>query len=153
MFGAKILAKPKQFEMLEEQLKMLTAKSESLDGELQKVRSMIGKVAVEDYLHGLEGVASAKSHHEMREEEMNAEISKIQVSESLTKIVDELKAGTDDLLRTLKSEVEMIRQFTADFPEIFVIENESQKKDRLRRSQNTRKVPPGIVKKKHGLYL
>jgi hypothetical protein len=38
-----------------------------------------------------------------------------------------------------------LRQFTIDFPEIYVLENDSQKKDRLRRQSNTRKVPEDIL--------
>ncbi|TNV73164.1 hypothetical protein FGO68_gene14521 [Halteria grandinella] len=46
----------------------------------------------------------------------------------------------------MQEETDQIRQFTTDFPEIYVLENEKQKTDRLRRAQSQRKIPQGILR-------
>lgn len=45
----------------------------------------------------------------------------------------------------MRAEIDLIKQFTQDFPEVYVIESTGQKRDRLRRSSNTRRIPDKIV--------
>lgn len=55
-FSTKILAKPRQMEILEEQFKMLAAKSDSLGSEIGRVKTMIATVTDEKHLQGVEGI-------------------------------------------------------------------------------------------------
>ena len=46
----------------------------------------------------------------------------------------------------MRDEIDLIKQFTQDFPEVYVIESTGQKRDRIRRSSNTRRIPDKIVR-------
>lgn len=58
----------------------------------------------------------------------------------------DLKSVSEGLLKQMRDETEIIRQFITDFPDIYVVESEQQKRDRTRRSQTTRKIPGKILK-------
>ena len=74
------------------------------------------------------------------------EMNKLKISKGLTEMLTELKNSQDRVLNQLQRDMDRLRQFTIDFPDIYVLENDGQKKDRLRRQSNTRKVPQEILK-------
>lgn len=79
-------------ELLEDQFKMLTSKSESLTHEFDKVRGMLKVITNEKHMEGLEGVKEGKmSEQQMREEEIKAEMAQISIAQGLSDIVKELK--------------------------------------------------------------
>jgi hypothetical protein len=41
----------------------------------------------------------------------------------------------------MKNETEMVKRFTEKFPDLYVIESEDEKRQRLRESQSSRKIP------------
>ena len=61
-------------EVLEEQLRMIAGKSESISSEFIRAKELLSKVNDPRHLQGLEGVADQRNVHEMREEETLAEI-------------------------------------------------------------------------------
>ena len=64
IFGAKILAKPRQMEIIEEQFRMLQGKSDSLLHELTRARDLVSKVTDERHLHGLDGLKTQQKSSE-----------------------------------------------------------------------------------------
>ena len=72
-------------------------------------------------------------------------MARIELSDALNNSIQELKRVQGELYERLKTEVELVRQFTQDFPEIYILESEQAKKDRLRKGSATRKIPNSIV--------
>ena len=54
-FDFKILAKPRQMELLDERLTMMKAKSESIKTEFNRIRGLFKVITDESHLRGLEG--------------------------------------------------------------------------------------------------
>jgi citrate lyase beta subunit len=73
-FSLKTLAKPRQIEVLDEQLKMVTGKRDSISSEFARAREILERVTDEAYLQGLEGLKDQRNIHEMREDEILLEI-------------------------------------------------------------------------------
>ena len=121
---------------------MLKGKSESLkESYISNIKKLIPFVANDSYLEGLvEGIQTSK-RVETQEETIMKEMNKIKLSKGLTDMLTDLKNSQDRVLNKLQQDMDRLRQFTIDFPEIYVLENDGQKKDRLRRQSNTRKVP------------
>ena len=59
MFSTKILVKPRQMQLLEDQFRMLGSKSDSLSQEFDKIRKMVTVVTNERHLAGMEGTKDA----------------------------------------------------------------------------------------------
>ena len=132
IFSTKILVKPRQMELLEDQFKMLNSKTDSLSQEFGNIRKMLAVITNDKHLSGLEGVQGKQvDEQQMREEEIKAEIASITIAQGLKDIVKELKQLTETLHSSLKAELVRVSQFSVDFPDIYVIETDQQKKERL----------------------
>lgn len=59
MFSTKILVKPRQMQLLEDQFRMLASKSDSLSQEFDKIHKMVTVVTNERHLAGMEGTKDA----------------------------------------------------------------------------------------------
>jgi archaellum component FlaC len=57
-FSMKILAKPRQMEMIEEQLKMLSAKAESVSNDFSRIKELVRLIVDPRHIEGLEGAKS-----------------------------------------------------------------------------------------------
>ncbi len=92
MFSMKILAKPRQNDLLEEQVNMLKGKSESLkDSYESNIKKLIPLVANESHLVGLvEGIQTSQKV-ETHEETIMKDMNKIKMSKGLTDMLSELK--------------------------------------------------------------
>lgn len=93
-------------EVIEEQFKMLGAKSESLTTEFTRARELIQKVADERHLIGMEGLKDQKNMHELRDEEIQKEIQTIKISEALESLVDDLKKVSESVMKQMKEETD-----------------------------------------------
>jgi hypothetical protein len=120
-FGSRILAKPRQLEILEEQLRMLGSKSESLNFEFARARELLRKATDSRHLQGLE---VARNPQEVQEEAIQRDIQSIRIAEGLESLAADLRKLSSSLIEQMREETESIKQFTQDFPEIYVIESE-----------------------------
>jgi hypothetical protein len=68
-------------------------------------------------------------------------MKQIKISEGLTETVNQLTRQADLLMRQLRAEIDVTKQFTIDFPDLYVLESDSKKRDRLRKTSNNRKLP------------
>ena len=126
---------------------MLKGKSESLKESYESnIKKLIPFVANDSYLVGLVEGLQTSQRVETQEETIMKEMNKLKISKGLTEMLTELKNSQDRVLNQLQRDMDRLRQFTIDFPDIYVLENDGQKKDRLRRQSNTRKVPQEILK-------
>lgn len=51
-------------------------------------------------------------------------MARIELSDALNNSIQELKRVQGELYERLKTEMELVRQFTQDFPEIYILESE-----------------------------
>lgn len=93
-FSMKILAKPRQMEMLEEQFKMLSSKAESVSNDFTRIKDLVKLIVDPRHIEGLEGAKSQKNIEDIHEEEVLGEIQSIKIADNIQSLIKELRVMT-----------------------------------------------------------
>lgn len=87
---------------------------------------MLGVVLDEAQIEGgvEEGQRGGGQVAQSGEEEIKAEMKAIKVGEGLSEGIAQLNKQADALISQLKAEIESSKQFTIDFPDLYVLESD-----------------------------